>query len=226
MMYHIERQEINYLKHLGYKWNDLFDIIKIFEKKISQYTGAPYVTVTDCCTHALELSFRYLQTKDKMDKVSLPAYTYLSVPMMLKKLNIDYKLLDKNWQGYYRFEPTNVIDMAIRFTKDCYVPGSFSCVSFGNKKVLKILRGGAIMTDNNEAHQWLQKARYDGRDISNVPWHTQDSFDVGYHYNLSIEDCARGIILMDELAKSGKINADSMTDAKSSYPNLSEILKY
>ena len=32
--------------------------------------------------------------------------------MMLKKLDIDFELLDQDWQGYYRFEPTNVIDMA------------------------------------------------------------------------------------------------------------------
>ena len=224
-MYSIERQEINHLASLGYKWNDLFDIIKIFEDKISAYTGAPYVTVTDCCTHALELSFRYLQTKQKINKVSLPAYTYLSVPMMLKKLGIEYELVDRNWQGYYRFEPTNIIDMAIRFTKDCYEPESFSCLSFGSKKVLKVLRGGAIMTDNIEAHKWLQKARYDGRELTNVPWETQGAFETGYHYNLSIEDCARGIIMMDELAKNGKINADSMTDAKLEYPDLSKILK-
>ena len=115
--------------------------------------------------------------------------------------------------------------MAIRFTKDCYEPESFSCLSFGSKKVLKVLRGGAIMTDNIEAHKWLQKARYDGRDLTNVPWETQGAFETGYHYNLSIEDCARGIIMMDELAKNGKINADSMTDAKLEYPDLSKILK-
>jgi len=221
-VYNLQRQEINHLKELGYKWDDLFDIIKIFENKVSKYTGAPYVTVTDCCTHALELSFRYLQTKGKVDKVSLPAYTYLSVPMMLKKLGVDFEMLDQDWKGYYKFEPTNVIDMAVRFTKDCYVPDSFSCVSFGNKKVLKILRGGAIMTDNKQAHEWLQKARYDGRDLNNVPWHEQQAFDIGYHYNLCVEDCARGIILMDELAKNGDTNPDSMTNAKSYYPDLSK----
>ena len=221
-MYNIERQEINHLKELGYKWDDLFDIIKMFEDKISKYTGAPYVTVTDCCTHALELSFIYLQTKQKIDKVSLPAYTYLSVPMMLKKLDINFELIDQDWHGYYRFEPTNVIDMAVRFTKDCYVPGSFSCVSFGNKKVLQILRGGAVMTDNKQAHEWFQKVRYDGRDLKNVPWTRQQSFDMGYHYNLCVEDCARGIILMDELAKKGKNNNDAMLEGKSHYPDLSK----
>ena len=98
----IHRPEIKTLAKNGYKWNDLFDIIKIFEDKISRYTGAPYVTVTDCCTHALELSFRYLQKQSIVKKVSFPSYTYLSVPMMLKKINIDYEMLDHDWQGYYQ----------------------------------------------------------------------------------------------------------------------------
>ena len=106
-MYDLVRQEIEELKLRKYQWVDLFDIVKIFEDKISKYTGAPYVTVTDCCTHALELSFRYLQTKQKIGTVSLPAYTYLSVPMMLSKISIKFELQDVDWKGYYYFEPTD-----------------------------------------------------------------------------------------------------------------------
>ena len=53
-----------------------------FEKDISKYTGAPYVVLTDSCTHALEICFRYKQT----GPVVCPAHTYLSVPMMLHKV--------------------------------------------------------------------------------------------------------------------------------------------
>ena len=222
-MYDIVRQEIEELKRRNYKWNDLFDIVKIFEDKISKYTGAPYVTVTDCCTHALELSFRYLQGKQTIGTVSLPAYTYLSVPMMLSKIGIKFELQDIDWKGYYYFEPTNVIDMATRFTKDCYIPGSHSCVSFGLKKVLKIMNGGAIMTDDEEAHKWFQHARYDGRDLANIPWTKQKTFDLGYHYYLGVEDCARGIILMDEMAKNGPHNKDSTKSGKLDYPNLANL---
>ena len=218
----IHRPEIETLEENGYEWNDLFDIIKIFEDKISRYTGAPYVTVTDCCTHALELSFRYLQKQGPIKKVSFPAYTYLSVPMMLKKINIDYEMLDNDWQGYYQFEPTNVVDMAIRFTKDCYIKNKFCCVSFGDKKVVKIIRGGAILTDNRLAHDYFQRARYDGRDLKNVPWTGQKEYEIGYHYNLSIDDCARGIILMDELAKQGLHNKDAIETGKKAYPNLKD----
>jgi len=71
-MYNLERQEIKYLKELGYKWDSLFDIIKMFEGKISKYTGAPYVTVTDCCTHALELSQDTCRPKEKLTESHCP----------------------------------------------------------------------------------------------------------------------------------------------------------
>ncbi len=51
-MYNIERQEINHLKELGYKWDDLFDIIKMFEDKRAKDTGAPDGTGTDWGTQA------------------------------------------------------------------------------------------------------------------------------------------------------------------------------
>ena len=92
----IERLEIKMLSNNGYKWDNLFEIIKIFEKKISHYTGAPYVTVTDSCTHALELALRYEKPNKK---IQIPNYTYISVPMTLTKLNIDFEFVEKKWQG-------------------------------------------------------------------------------------------------------------------------------
>jgi dTDP-4-amino-4,6-dideoxygalactose transaminase len=221
----IERQELELLKENGYVFNDPFDVITMFEKKISDYTGARYVTVTDCCTHSLELCLRYrLLQGQKIDKIILPKKTYLSVPMMCHKLGIAIEWSDETWKGFYHLKPTNVIDMALRFTKDCYVPGSDSCLSFGNKKVLKVNRGGAILTDDKDAHDYYQLARYDGRDLSNRPWELQKSFDViGYHYNLSCEDCARGILLMDDLARTGLYNKDASEDIQDYYPDLSKL---
>jgi len=219
----MQRPELEMLKNYGYTWINPFDIMKIFENKISDYTGAPHVTVTDCCTHALELCLRYkLLQGENIPEITLPAYTYISVPMMLKKLGIKYQLKDQHWQGYHYLEPTNVVDMAVRFTKDCYIPDTHCCVSFGNRKVLKINRGGAILTDNPQAHKYFQLARADARDFQLIPWETQKSYDVlGFHYNLSLDDCARGILLMDEHAKQGPVNNDTM-DSKD-YPNLKEL---
>ena len=36
-----------------------FQTLFEFEQALARYTGAPYVVVTDCCTHAMELAMRY-----------------------------------------------------------------------------------------------------------------------------------------------------------------------
>jgi dTDP-4-amino-4,6-dideoxygalactose transaminase len=61
----------------------LFD----FESALAEYTGAPYVVLTDGCTHALELCFRY----DVVKQTRFTAYTYLSVPMLMHHLGIDLR---------------------------------------------------------------------------------------------------------------------------------------
>lgn len=221
----IERPEFNLLKKNGYRLNDPFDAIKMFEDKIAAYTGAPYVTVTDCCTHALELCLRYKKyKKEKISKIKIPAHTYISVPQMIKKTGCDFEYDKKLWNGFYYLEPTNIIDMAVRFTKNCYIPGTECCLSFGNKKVLKVYRGGAILTDNKEAHDFYQMAGRDGRLLRYKPWASQKKFPIfGYHYNLSCEDCARGILLMDEMAKQGPHNRDAFDDCLSYYEDLSQL---
>lgn len=221
----LERQELALLKEKGYKWNDLFDIVKIFEKKLSEYTGAAHVTVTDSCTHSLELCLRYMMHKNKNKdmQISIPAYTYISIPMLLEKLKLPYSFHHEQWKGFYYLQPTSVVDMAQRFTKDCFIEKTYCCLSFGTKKILNINRGGAILTDDLNAHNYFQLARSDGRDYSHVPWSTQEKFEVlGYHYNLSIEDCGRGILLMDELLSKSLHYPDSMKDCFTNYPDLSK----
>ena len=60
----------------------LFD----FESALAEYTGAPYVVVTDGCTHALELCFRHAG----IEHTRFSAYTYLSVPMLMYHLGIRF----------------------------------------------------------------------------------------------------------------------------------------
>jgi dTDP-4-amino-4,6-dideoxygalactose transaminase len=51
-----------------------FDAIAEFEQALGKLTGAPYVVMTDCCTHALELCLRY----EKVKLCRFTAFTYLS----------------------------------------------------------------------------------------------------------------------------------------------------
>ncbi len=166
-----------------------FDTILEFEKSLAQKTGAPYAVMTDCCTHAIELCLRYRKVK----RVQFTAYTYLSIPMTMHKLGIEYELVPEKWTGEYRFYGTDIWDSARRLENDMYRPGMMQCVSFGHNKPLQIGHGGAILLDDKEAYGVLLQQRYDGRDLAITPWQAQRSFLVGYHYRPTIEDASIGL---------------------------------
>ena len=82
--------------------------INKLEKQLAEFTGAPYVVATDCCTHAIELCLRL----NKVKKLKSSCYTYLSVPMTMKKLGIEVQWIDEMWIGEYNFIGTNIWDSA------------------------------------------------------------------------------------------------------------------
>ena len=83
-------------------YNNPFDAIIDYEDALAKYTNAPFVVTTDCCTHAIELCFRYKQyTKTQLNTITIPKRTYLSVPMVFHKLNIPYTLIDHHWRSEY-----------------------------------------------------------------------------------------------------------------------------
>ena len=124
-----------------------FDDIKRFELALAEFTGAPYVVMTDCCTHAIELCLRY----DKIKQCTFTPYTYLSIPMTMHKLGIAYGYYPdtishrQHWVGEYKFEGTRIWDSARRLEKNMYREGMMQCLSFGYTKPLHIGRGGAIL---------------------------------------------------------------------------------
>jgi len=177
----------------------MFDEIFEFEKNLSQFTGAPYVVATDCCTHAIELCFIYKQ----ITNVIFTPFTYLSIPMLMHKLKINYTYSDEKsqeWIGEYNFKNTNIWDSARRFERNMYKAGQFQCLSFGHNKPLEIGRGGAILLDNSYAYKILKEMSYDGRDLTISPWQEQKTFRVGYHYKPTIEEAVLG----NELLKTVK----------------------
>lgn len=172
----------------------MFNKILEFEKSLSDFTKAPYVISTDCCTHAIELCFRY----KKIKKTKFTAFTYLSIPMTMHKLNIDYELVPEKWSGEYRFYGTDIWDSARRLEPNMYRSGMMQCLSFGHTKPVDIGRGGAILLDNYDDYKILSMMRYDGRDLSVTPWKEQKIFSLGFHYKLNPEECERGIERLKE----------------------------
>ena len=218
------RTELEQIKSLGYKFNDPFDVIDIFQSKLCQYTGSPYCVVVDSCTHAIELCLRYYNDKNEMH-LTCPKHTYLSVPMTLHKLGIPFDWTDEDWVGYYKLGSTSICDSAVRLTSRMYVESNDMCLSFQHKKQLKIGRGGAVLTDNKDLYEWLKLSRYDGRDQTHKKsWVNQTKFtQPGYHYNLIPEDCALGIMLLDKLPEH---NPDTKENASTGYPDLSKRLSF
>ena len=170
-----------------------YEILDEFEKCISEYTGAPYVVLTDSCTHAIELCLRY---RMPYDMYSIPKHTYLSIPMLLHKLdyNFDYNLDD--WQYEYQIKPTNIWDSARAFDRGMYRKGQLQCLSFGHSKRLEIGHGGAVLTGSKYIYHTIRKMAYDGRDISISPWEKQIKFELGFHYNMRLEDAQKGLQML------------------------------
>jgi len=183
----------------------LFD----FESALAEYTGALYVVVTDGCTHAIELCMRYEQVKE----CQFSAYTYLSVPMTLKHLGIEYTMLDETWTGEYHFKNTRIWDSARRLERNMYRPGAMQCLSFGWTKPLQIGKVGAVLLDDPEAYRTMSRQRSDGRDL-HIPWITETELILGWHYCPTLELCVKGLELLP------------ITESKSQpgiYPDLRKV---
>jgi dTDP-4-amino-4,6-dideoxygalactose transaminase len=164
-----------------------FTIITKFENEIAKFFGSPYAVGVDCCTHGIELSLRYTKAK----KIHVPKHTYISIPFLAEKLNIGLEFDDRNWVDTYSLT-TNVIDAAVLWKPNSYIPGTFMCVSFQFRKHLSLGRGGVILCDNEEAAIELRKMSYDGR-LPDIPWRDQDISSIGYHYYMTPETAFVGL---------------------------------
>ena len=188
-----------------------FEKISEFESALAEFTGAPYAVMTDCCTHAIELCLRV----DRVKRCSIPAHTYLSVPMTLHKLDIAFDYTDIEWLGEYQLTGTRVWDSARLLKQGMYRAGMLQCLSFGYDKPLAIGRGGAVLTDDVKVYNVLKHQCYDGRDLTISPWENQKTFRIGYHYRPTIEEAVRALELLPTVDQEPK---------PKQYPNLREII--
>jgi dTDP-4-amino-4,6-dideoxygalactose transaminase len=167
-----------------------FEIVQEFENSVSSFFGAPYGIAVDSCTHGIELCLRYTGEK----KIKVPNRTYLSVPFLAEKMGLEREWRDEEWEDYYtlNYGDKRIIDAAVLWRRDSYIPNTFMCLSFQYQKHLSIGRGGMILCDNKEDYETLKKMSYDGR-IPNIPWRDQDIDTVGYHYYMTPESAELGL---------------------------------
>ena len=166
----------------------MFHVVREFEREISDFFGSPYAIATDSCTHALELCLRY----EGYTKITIPVRTYISVPFTAMKLGLEWEWREEDWKDYYYIGNTNVVDAAVLWENNSYIPGTYMCVSFQFKKHLNLGRGGIILLDNKRAYDALSKMVYDGRS-DDAPWANQDISTIGYHYYMTPETAQLGL---------------------------------
>jgi dTDP-4-amino-4,6-dideoxygalactose transaminase len=171
----------------------MFNKIEEFEKTIARFYGSPYAVAVDCCTHAIELCLRYKQVMS----TTCPAHTYISIPFTFEKLGINWSFENSEWQQYYFLGNTNIVDAAVYWKKDGYIPDTLMCLSFQFKKHLSLGRGGAILCNNLHDYTELKKMSYDGR-LPNIPWAEQNINSIGYHYYMTPETAQMGLDKFEE----------------------------
>jgi dTDP-4-amino-4,6-dideoxygalactose transaminase len=163
-----------------------------FEKAVAEFFGAPYAVAVDSCTHGVELALRYTNAEE----ILVPKRTYLSIPFLAEKLNIDRFWKDEDWVDYY-YLTYNVIDAAVLWKPNSYIPNTFMGISFQYQKHLSLGRGGVLLMDNSDAANQIKKMSYDGR-LPNIPWREQNIDTIGCHYYMTPETAQMGL---DKLPK-------------------------
>ena len=201
-----------------------------FEASLADYTGSKYAVCLDNMSNALFLALYYEHhVKNSCSEyISIPARTYPSVPCEIihAGLKVAFKKVEgKTLTGAYLLEGSNVWDSALCFTADMYIPDSHMCISFtGPYKHFKLSKGGAILTDSEEANAWFRRARYSGR--RECSYH-DDNFDMlGWNFYMMPELASRGLLLMNQFYNLDGTKKHNQ-DLELPYPDLSvyEIYK-
>ena len=202
----------------------VYKITEDFEKALSDYTGAPYVITVDNASNALFLALMYEKVKGQ--EITIPCRTYPSVPCEIihAGAKVNFKELEgEKIKGAYQLEPTKVWDSALRFTSGMYIPDTHMCVSFtGPYKHFKLSKGGAILTDNEQAYFWFKRARYSGR--RECSYHEDNLDMIGWNFYMMPELAARGLLMINQFYHEGKPIHNE--DLELPYPDLSKFEVY
>ena len=192
-----------------------FKTVTEFENSIANFFGSPYAVAVDSCTHGIELCLRYT----KETKINVPKRTYLSVPFLAEKMGLEREWRDEEWEDYYTLNYGNkrIIDAAVLWRKNSYIPNTFMCISFQYQKHLSLGRGGMILVGNEKDYIELKKMSYDGR-LPDVPWRDQNIKSIGYHYYMTPETAKLGLSKLEDA-----INTEPKKWVVTDWPDLTEM---
>ena len=186
-----------------------YESVARFEAAMAAWAGARFGVATDSCTSALFLCCKRLGVKE----VTLPARTYVSVPMAVIHAGGSVRFEDVAWSGAYRLKPYPIIDGALRMKRGMY-EGGLHCLSFQMKKHLPIGKAGMILLDDEEEAKWFRSARSCGRNFG-VPYEKDRISMLGWNFSMTPEQASRGLQLLETLS--------DRPDMQVVYPDLREM---
>ena len=208
----------------------VYKITEDFESELASYTNSLYVVTLDNMSNALFLALYYeknIKNSIEGNEIIIPSRTYPSVPCEIINAGLKVKfepVEGKTIKGAYQLKNSKVWDSALRFTSDMYITNTHMCVSFtGPYKHFKLSKGGAILTDDYEAHLWFKRARYSGR--REVSYH-DDNFDmIGWNFYMMPELAARGLLMIKQFYNMDGTKKQN-EDLELPYPDLSKFKIY
>jgi dTDP-4-amino-4,6-dideoxygalactose transaminase len=201
-----------------------YAVVEEFEKRIADWCGSEYAVAVESGTAAIFLSLMWGKHKfGDIGAVMIPSFTYPSVPCSIIHAGGKVIFHKREWNGEYDLWPFDIWDAALRFKKGMY-HGGLQCLSFHIKKHLPIGRGGMILLDDEEAYNWLKRARFDGR--SPVPLSEDNFTQLGWNMYLEPADAARGIQLFEVLRQKYPDGVEDLVMEEQGYPDLSKFPIY
>lgn len=201
-----------------------YEVVNSFEQRIAEWCGSKYAVAVESGTAAIFLSLAYRRFCGAMGYITMPKFSYPSVPCSIIHNGFKVEFSDDDWEGEYVLFPLDIWDSALRLSKNMY-HGGLQCLSFHVKKTLSIGRGGMILTDDKDAYEWLKLARFDGREP--IPLLEQKDFTVlGFNMYMQPADAARGIQLFEVYRQKYPNGADDLKVAEQGYQDLSQFKIY
>lgn len=174
------------------------EFIKLFEEKIAKFTGAKYAIAVDSGTNAIFLCIKYLNYKGIVD---IPKRTYMSIPMAIINAGCVPRFRDVMWNGLYKLNPLNIYDACSEFYPNMYqFDDHFYILSFQEKKILSLGKGGMILTNNKIAAKILRRMAFDGRNYL-LGANEDNEIIIGYHMNMTPDQATKGILKFNQLNK-------------------------
>lgn len=193
-------------------------VVDEFEKALCEYTGGMCAVAVDSCTNAIFLTLKWLRLHyyNGETHVTVPKHTYVGVAQAVLNAGYQIEWSDEVWVGEYQLHPFLLFDAAKRFHRGMY-HGGVQCVSFHSAKILNPGRGGAILHDNLELDEWVRRARFDGRDNTDLYDNPSRIQVPGWRMYMEPAMAVEGLRRLSYIA-------DDNPDQVDVYPDLSKLM--